>query len=253
VRIRIAAGLALAIAWTSAAAEPPDPTKALEAARRALSSLQSQLDELGRSIAERDKLKDAAAASSGAQIAELRSEIAAIRQAMAEQKRAVDESGADAQRLEAENKSLKAKLDQATKASADAAKVGTDAAKARDEIATLSQALEARAKEVERLKSELAETRKEVAAFEQKAASVVVAKSVEAPASGSAQAKIETVPVSAAPARPVPPEPDLSAAKGGIKQWKQPDGTLFFGETPRVPGSKLVAVIGAEAPAAASQ
>ena len=271
----VAAILAFLLAGGSAAvaAEPVDPAKNLEAVRKAVGSLQSQLDELGKAIAEREKVKESASASTIAEVAELRAEIAAIRQGMAEQRKAMDQAQGEALRLGEENKGLRVKLDQATK-ERDAATKARDevakardlatkerdeaarardaatrakgeTAKARDEAVASSKSSPAQTEEIDRLKKELAESWRQVAELERQAAALAATKVEEASQpSAPAVASAEPPPAPAAPG---------TTAVGGIKQWRQPDGTLFFGENPPVAGSKLVTVIGGTAPAAPSE
>ena len=276
----VAAILALLVFGESAAvaAEPVDPAKNLEAVRKAVGTLQSQLDELGKAIADRDKVKETAAASTVAEVAELRGEITAIRQGMAEQRKAMDQAQAEALRLGEENKGLRAKLDQASKERDAAAKARDEVAKARDlaikerdeaarardagsqakgqtakarDEAVASSKSSAHSEEIDRLKKELADSWRQVAELERQAATLAATKVEEA-------AKPSAPTVASAEPPPVPaPEPVPAAlgttAVGGIKQWRQPDGTLFFGDNPPVAGSKLVTVIGGTAPAAPSE
>ena len=266
----VAAILALLLAGGSAAiaAEPADPAKNLEAVRKAVGNLQSELDELGKAIAERDKAKETAAASTIAEVAELRAEVTAIRQGMAEQRKAMDQAQGEALRLGEENKGLRAKLDQVAKERDAAAKARDEVAKARDlavrerdeaararDAATRAKGESARTRdaavasasgsasqteEIERLKKELAESWRQVAELERQAAALAATRVDEAeqPAAPA---------VASAEAPPAPAPPSGTTAVGGIKQWRQPDGTLFFGDNPPVAGSKLVTVIGGAA------
>lgn len=275
-KTRVAAVLAVLVCGnpTWASAEPADPAKSVEAVRQALAGLQTQIDKLASAIAEREKAKETAAASSLAEVAELRAEISAIRQGMTEQRKAVDQAQADAQRLGEASKGLQAKLDQATKERDEAAKardeatkalaaatkasgattkVSDETAKARSEASASMKTAEARAQEIERLKADLAESRQRIGELERQAAALAAAKVPDLPASGAPTvAKAETAPAAGAVAERPASSPGTSPAVGGIKQWRQPDGTLFFGDNPPVAGSKLITVIGGAPPTAPS-
>jgi glucan-binding YG repeat protein len=164
----------------------------------------------------RAKAKEKVEAQSAAELSSLRAKVEKLEKSIAETRTGAAEMQAAAARLEDENKKLRAALDGATRAQV--------AAKP-DENRKPAAEPEKPAKEVSAVKT-------------LEAAPKTAEKSAPPP---------EERPAPEASVATAAPEANAAAeavAGPGIKQWQLPNGSFYFGEKPRVPGSKLVGVVG---------
>jgi chromosome segregation ATPase len=227
--------------------------------RAEIGSLKKTGAELQHAVADRDaKLAQEAKARSAAEtslqgVSALRGEIAkleaSLRESIAERDDVVAKREALARQWEKQNRTLSAQLEESQKQIATLAAHGKELEAARGEIASLKKEtaeLRAAAAEREAKLTEQANAGKAVATSDD-AVTVRLAK-LDAPRADERLEKRVERPVAAvAVAAAEPPAPSASSQQSpglsvvaGIKKWQLPDGTLFFGERPRIAGSKLV-------------
>jgi chromosome segregation ATPase len=243
--------------------EIPAKSKEMDANRGQLATLQKEAAELRAAVADRDarlveqsKAKDTIDDKTSTQLAALRAQAskleATLRETTAQRDDLVAKRNAISQQWQEQAERLTAQVDESQKQIFALVSQVKELESARIQIAALK-------KETANLRAAAAQREARIGAKgrEPLAALQSNAKDSETVAAERAAKPSAVEPALQAAAQEDPtevfdPAKPMTLAKGTIRKWQQPDGSLFFGERPR-PGSKLLGEVSRMGTAGGSQ